>query len=358
MFENFYRNRKTVVTGHTGFKGSWLGLWLRELGASVTGISLKPDTDHVLCDLLNIDYFDSYFQDIREIDKIREIILNSEAEIIFHLAAQATVRGGFTNPLETISTNVLGTASLLQACRDIPSVRAIVVVTSDKCYAPVVSEKPYNEESRLGGIDPYSASKSCAELVTNCFSKSFFHYKDAAKLATVRAGNVIGGGDWGSNRIVPDIVHALKHNSKLIVRNPDSTRPWQHVLEPLSGYLTLAKDLYLLEKHSEGAWNFGPEPESHVSVRELTTHFHQYWPGLNVEFSLEGSQHETNHLSIDSDKAKRKLNWHPVWHLEKAVKYTAQWYQDYHTVHPYTLAAKHLFDYFDDAKKLDLRWCL
>lgn len=268
QFSDIFRNKRVLLTGHTGFKGSWLAIWLTGLGAQVIGVSLSPETEPNHWDLLGLD-LDDRRVDIRDADAILNIFTETKPELVFHLAAQPLVRRSYRDPLETWSTNVMGTANVLDACRLTESVRAIVVVTTDKCYENQEWPWGYRENDRLGGHDPYSASKAGAELVAASYRHAFFSNEDGPLLATARAGNVIGGGDWSEDRLIPDLVRATVNNQSLEIRSPNATRPWQHVLESLSGYLLLGQKLLEGQKDFAAPWNFGPEPEGNRSVAEV-----------------------------------------------------------------------------------------
>ena len=273
MFRGVYKGKKVLVTGHTGFKGSWLSLWLIKLGAKVIGYALEPPTNSNHFELLNLDMV-SIIGDIRDRDRLNAIFKKYKPEVVFHLAAQPLVRYSYINPVETFETNVMGTINVFEACRITESVKAIVNITSDKCYENKEWIWGYRESDPLGGYDPYSASKGCAELVTSSYRKSFFNPEDYSKkhntlLASARSGNVIGGGDWGKDRLIPDIVRAISKNEKLYIRNPKATRPWQHVLEPLSGYLFLGQMLLEGKTEFADAWNFGPNEGCHTDVETV-----------------------------------------------------------------------------------------
>lgn len=334
-----FDGRSVLVTGHTGFKGSWLALWLHRLGAEVTGYALDPPTEpshfesaHV-ADLLVEDVR----ADIREADRIAEVVRRSAPDVIFHLAAQPIVRASLVDPRETFDVNVVGTASVLDAVRAAGNPCAVVVVTSDKCYRNDGQVWGFREDDPLGGHDPYSASKAGAELVVDAYRSSFFPARRLAdhgvRLASARAGNVIGGGDWAEDRLVPDAVRALSAGADLAVRNPGSTRPWQHVLEPLSGYLALAARL-LVEEHPDawtGAWNFGPPSTDEATVAELATALVDAWgPGRWTVPEGTSSDVEAKTLRIAIDKAVSMLGWQPRWHIDDAVTRTVGWYRDFY----------------------------
>lgn len=330
VFSDRYRGRKVLVTGHTGFKGSWLALWLAELGAHVAGIALTPDTAPNHWDLLGLGNAD-HRMDIRDTARLTDLVVATQPDIVFHLAAQALVRRSYRDPLDTWSTNVMGTASLLEACRKCLSVRGIVVITSDKCYENREWEWGYRETDALGGHDPYSASKAATELVVASFRSAFFHAADAPLLASARAGNVIGGGDWSEDRLIPDLVRAARAGADLEVRSPHATRPWQHVLESLSGYLLLGKHLLEGQHAAAGCWNFGPDPDGVRTVGEVLSMLRARWPELAWHVTDQLQPHEANLLALDSAKARTRLGWRPVWTLDDAIAATADWYRTYLT---------------------------
>lgn len=329
MFDDIYRGKNVLVTGHNGFKGTWLSLWLSRLGADITGISLPPEQPDNHLDLLKLD-IKNYHQDVRDPDGIKRLFKKASPEIVFHLAAQPLVRSSYEDPLKTWSTNVMGTANVLDACRDTPSVNAIVVVTSDKCYENKESLRGYKENDRLGGHDPYSASKAGTELVVSSYRNSFFNTPTAATLATVRAGNVIGGGDQSKDRLIPDIVRSIIHKTLLKIRYPKATRPWQHVLEPLSGYLMLGQKLFEGDRRYAGAWNFGPDKSGNQTVEWVLKKTKEFWPAFEWQNSKKQQLHEANLLQLDSSKAKNDLGWNPVFTLEDALFETMEWYRQWH----------------------------
>ncbi|ATX78645.1 CDP-glucose 4,6-dehydratase [Mariprofundus aestuarium] len=328
LFNDAYRGRKVLLTGHTGFKGSWLTLWLDQMGAKVTGIALNPDSSPNHWELLQLD-IDEHIEDIRDAIALQKIISDTQPEIVFHLAAQPLVRESYNDPLTTWATNVQGTANLLEACRHVPSVKAIVIVTSDKCYENRDLPRGYHEEDALGGHDPYSASKAASELVAASFRKSFFDFPGAPLLATARAGNVIGGGDWSEGRLIPDLVRAISTGDSLEIRSPHATRPWQHVLDALSGYLLLGQRLLQGDRKAASAWNFGPEREGNSQVIEILQLMKHELPDLQWHLNGEKQPHEAALLHLDSSKAKEQLAWKPVWNLISGISACTEWYRAY-----------------------------
>lgn len=329
MFSDAYRDRRVLVTGHTGFKGSWLALWLQSLGAQVTGLAFDPATTPSHWDLLSLEMADQR-GDIRDAAAMGRVLQTVAPEIVFHLAAQPLVRRSYRDPLETWSTNVMGTANVLEACRHQPSVRAIVVVTTDKCYENHEWDWGYRENDRLGGHDPYSASKAAAELVVASYRQAFFGTPDTPLLASARAGNVIGGGDWSEDRLIPDLVRAVSSAQALEIRSPLATRPWQHVLESLSGYLSLGQRLLADDKTVAQAWNFGPDTEGNQTVSQVLARLQAAWPALTWHESAQPQPHEATLLQLDSTLARKRLGWQPVWSLAESLDATADWYRAQH----------------------------
>jgi len=334
--ERVYHGRRVLVTGHTGFKGGWLSLWLTRLGANVTGCALPPPCRPNLHEALGLDKLvDHHEVDIRDADALETVVTDAAPEIIFHLAAQPIVRRSFQEPIATLATNVMGTAHLLEAVRQTPSVRAVIIVTSDKCYENREWVYGYRETDPMGGSDPYSCSKGATELVTSAYRRSFFQERERgdvpARIAAVRAGNVIGGGDWAEDRLVPDIVRAATRGEPVVIRNPGATRPWQHVLEPLGGYLMVAARLLREDgdRFAEG-WNFGPSENGVVDVRRLAGLIRHAWgedaPTFALGQAAEGP-HEANLLRLDIAKAASVLGWQPKLAIEDTVAWTVDWYR-------------------------------
>ena len=326
MFKGVYKGRKILVAGHTGFKGSWLSLWLSSLGAEVVGISLPPLTNPNHWDLLKLN-IESHFVDIRDENTLRNRIQTLKPDMIFHLAAQPLVRRSYQEPIETWATNVMGTANVLNAARDIDNLAAVVVVTTDKCYENKEWAWGYREIDPLGGYDPYSASKGGSELVTASFRNSFFNLPSSALIASARAGNVIGGGDWSEDRLIPDLIRSIESNNALHIRSPNATRPWQHVLECLSGYLVLGQQLLQGNQSCAEAWNFGPERDGNRQVQEVLQTIQKHIPAFQWSQSEGMQPHEAQLLHLDSGKARKNLSWKPVWSFEEGVEATANWYK-------------------------------
>lgn len=353
-----YNNRRVLLTGHTGFKGSWLALWLQELGAKITGLALAPNSIPSHWDLLGLD-LDDHRIDIRDEEAVAEIVKKSAPEIVFHLAAQPLVSRSYQNPLETWSTNVMGTANLLDACRKQPSVNAIVVITTDKCYENREWEWGYREADRLGGHDPYSASKASTEMVVASYRSSFFSQPAVPLLASARAGNVIGGGDWAKDRLIPDLMRAVSAGIPLEIRSPNATRPWQHVLDALSGYLCLGQKLIEGRNEFAKAWNFGPDSDGNRTVVEVLSGFSRFKAsGSTLSWKATNNlhiQHETNLLHLDSTRARQKLNWHPVWSFDEGLRATAEWYLA--NIETGSVISKiQLQTYIASARKAGLAW--
>lgn len=328
LFGGTYRGRKVLLTGHTGFKGSWLAEWLVTMGAEVTGLSLAPATSPSHWELLECPINDIN-GDIRDAAVVNRVFDQAQPEIVFHLAAQALVRRSYRDPLESWSTNVMGTANVLEACRFTASVKAVVVITTDKVYSNKEWPWGYRENDRLGGHDPYSASKAASELVVDSYRKAFWGRDDAPLLASARAGNVIGGGDWSEDRLIPDLVRAVDLGESLEIRSPNSTRPWQHVLECLSGYLLLGERLLAGKRDAATAWNFGPPPEDNRTVQEVLRGLRNHWPQLAWHTATLEQPHEANLLYLDCSKAKAHLGWETIWSISDTLAVTADWYQNY-----------------------------
>lgn len=324
----FWKNKSVFLTGHTGFKGSWMALWLHLLGAKVKGYALPPNTHPALFQMLHLDQIiDSQFGDINNYTQLSQSMKESEPDIVLHFAAQPLVRESYLHPLETYQTNVMGTAHVLEAIRHTPSVKAAVMITTDKCYENKEWVWPYRENEAMGGYDPYSSSKGCAELVTAAYRRSFFEGQRSMGLATARAGNVIGGGDFSKDRLIPDFIRALEKNESLSLRYPQAIRPWQHVLEPLNGYLYLAEALFQDPQTYSEAWNFGPRSEDTLTVSEIIDRLSKQWGLGSWQADAQPQPHEAHYLKLDIQKAETLLKWKPCLNIDEALLATAQWYQ-------------------------------
>jgi CDP-glucose 4,6-dehydratase len=335
--KEFWKGKKVLITGHTGFKGSWLCMLLNLMGSEISGYALDPPTEPSLYKLCKIDDFvNSTIADIRDFDSLLQKIEKDKPEIIIHMAAQALVRASYADPVATYHTNIIGTVNLLEAIRisKFKTTRALVNVTSDKCYENREWIWPYRENEPLGGYDPYSSSKACSEIVTAAYRNSYFnpdsYSQHRVAIATARAGNVIGGGDWAADRLIPDIVRSVLENKPIIIRNPDSIRPWQHVLEPLTGYLALCENLYTRGPEFAESWNFGPDESDSRSVRWIVEKLCKMW-GNNASYELDGNvhPHEASYLKLDCSKAKEVLNWRSQWTLDKALESIVEFTRTY-----------------------------
>ena len=355
-FGDCFQNKRVLITGHTGFKGSWLALWLKELGAKVSGLAMDTETHPNHWDLLELCCDDTRV-DLRDALNVKRVIDRNEPEIVFHLAAQPLVRRSYSSPVETWATNVMGTAHVLEACRRTPSVKAVVCVTTDKCYENQEWVWGYRENDRLCGHDPYSASKAAAELVALSYHRSYCIDPVAPLIATARAGNVIGGGDWSEDRLIPDLVRALSENKALEIRMPEATRPWQHVLESLSGYLCLGQALLSGDRAAAEAWNFGPDPEGKAKVSDVLRRFETHWARLKWCCPEQQQPHETALLNLDSTKARTRLHWKPVWSLDEAIQHTAHWYRAW-LEQGQVISGAQLTRYREDARTAGLNWSL
>lgn len=328
---SFWKGKKVFITGHTGFKGSWLSLWLQDMGAIVKGYALEPNTTPNLFTEAKVGQnMDSEIGDITDLKRITDSMMAFNPEVLIHMAAQPLVRLSYQEPVLTYATNVMGTVNVLEAARKCSKLKAIVSVTTDKCYENKEWAWGYRENEPMGGHDPYSSSKGCAELVTAAYRKSFFNETNSPFLASARAGNVIGGGDWSEDRLIPDILNAFEKNEPVIVRNPMATRPWQHVLEPLSGYLVLAQHLYEGGSEFAEGWNFGPKDEDCRPVSWILDKMVAKWAkGASWELDKNNNPHEAGYLKLDCSKAAMQLNWYPKWHLEETLESIINWHQHY-----------------------------
>jgi CDP-glucose 4,6-dehydratase len=356
VFDGVFAGKKVLLTGHTGFKGSWLALWLQQLGAEVVGLSLSPSTEPNHWQLLDLQ-IEEYEQDIRDYAAVQKIVDHVQPNIVFHLAAQPLVRRSYTDPISTWATNVQGTAHVLEACRHTASVQAIVAVTTDKCYENQEWLWGYRENDRLGGHDPYSASKAGAELVAASYRQSYFSKESSPLLATARAGNVIGGGDWSEDRLIPDMVRASANGQSVEIRSPNATRPWQHVLESLSGYLLLGQRLLQRQPGFAEAWNFGPDESGNQTVSTVLSKLNQNWRGLRWHVTGTPQLHEAGLLQLDSTKARSLLDWLPVWGLDEGLRRTADWYRLY-LENGEVSTRQQLADYVDAAQLKRIGWAV
>ncbi|MBE3022571.1 CDP-glucose 4,6-dehydratase [Campylobacter sp. 7477a] len=360
MFNNIYYGKTVFITGHTGFKGSWLSYWLMKMGANVVGYSNEIPTKPSHFELLNLD-MKSFFADIRDIDKLNVAIKESKPDIVFHLAAQPLVRLSYKNPIETYETNVIGTLKVFEACRT-NGVKAIVNITSDKCYENKEWVWGYRENDPMGGYDPYSSSKGCAEIITSSYRNSFFNLdkyniSHQTLLASARAGNVIGGGDWADDRLICDVARAASKNEAVLIRNQKATRPWQHVLEPLSGYLLLGQKLLEGRKEFADGWNFGPREEGNYNVGEVLIELKKHWDKVEFKFETNSKNpHEANLLKLDCSKANIKLGWRPTWDSKIAFKKTISWYKSYYENSAEVLTKSDLESYIKDARIKKMEW--
>ncbi|NQU41806.1 CDP-glucose 4,6-dehydratase [bacterium] len=365
LFSGIYPGRRVLVTGHTGFKGSWLALWLSALGAKVCGYALDPPTDPSLFERLRLeDSLDHRIADVRDPDSVRRAMAEFEPEIVFHLAAQSLVRAGYRAPRETYETNLMGTVNVLEAVRHTPSVRVCLCVSSDKCYENREWEFAYRENDPLGGYDPYSSSKACAEIATAAYGRSYFnplaHERHGVSLASLRAGNVIGGGDWADDRLIPDCVRALAARVPIAVRNPQAIRPWQHVLDPLSGYLWMGTLLWQHPARFTGGWNIGPTAFAGLKVAQVVDLAVQTWgEGSWEEQHDPHAVHEARTLRLDCSKAANELGWLPAWDAREAVIATVKWYREFYshsTFNVRDLSLAQIEDFVASARKKEIAW--
>lgn len=359
LFSGIYENKTVLVTGHTGFKGSWLVFWLKQMGADVIGYSLEAPTSPNHISLIDLDIV-SVIGDIRDLDKLNSVFQEYKPDIVFHLAAQPLVRLSYENPIETYETNVIGSLKVFEACRE-NSVKAIINITSDKAYENKEWVWGYRENDSMGGFDPYSSSKGCADILASSYRDSYFNLNDYkikhnTLLATCRAGNVIGGGDWAKDRLMTDIMISVSENKKVNIRNPKATRPWQHVLEPLSGYLLIGQKLLEEKKEFAEAWNFGPSDEGSISVKEVVEKVKEYWNTIDYEINIDkNAPHEANLLKLDCSKAHILLKWKDVWDSSKTFEKTVKWYKAYYKMQE-VLTFNDLESYIQDAKDKRLEW--
>jgi CDP-glucose 4,6-dehydratase len=359
LFGGIYKSKTVLITGNTGFKGSWMAYWLSKMGASVIGYSKDIPSEPNHFKLIASDY-EHITGDVNDLELLKKTISKHKVDIVFHLAAQSLVRYSYKHAIETFQTNVIGTANVIEACKE-STVKGCVVVTSDKCYENFEDDRPYNENDRMGGYDPYSASKGCAELLTSSYRRSFFAANDFGKkhnfiLASGRAGNVIGGGDWSADRLIPDVVKDAAQGKTTEIRNPKATRPWQHVLEPVSGYLVLGQKIFQGDISVAEGWNFGPANNETLSVQEVLDRAVHIWTHILFATPPQKDQpHEAKLLRLDISKAQSKLHWQPVWNTETAIEYTILWYKNYYE-NKVLNTDTDLRDYVLKAKELNYVW--
>jgi CDP-glucose 4,6-dehydratase len=361
LFKGIYKDKTVLVTGHTGFKGSWLVYWLHQLGAKIIGYSLEAPTNPNHIELLNLDIV-SIIGDIKDQVNLNQTFEIYKPDIVFHLAAQPLVRLSYEDPINTYETNVIGTLKVFETCRK-NNVKAIVNITSDKAYENKEWVWGYRENDPMGGYDPYSSSKGCADILASSYRNSYFNLKEYKKthntlLATCRAGNVIGGGDWAKDRLITDIMVSVSKNKKVSIRNPYATRPWEHVLEPLSGYLHIGQKLLEENKEFAEAWNFGPSDEGSITVEEVVNNVKKHWDKIDYEINQDQNQpHEANLLKLDCSKAHIKLKWKDVWDSDTTFEKTVKWYQAFYEENK-ILTANDLQSYISDAKSQNIEWAI
>lgn len=351
---SIFRNQNVLITGHTGFKGSWLSQWLLRLGANLFGYALEPPTSTSLYDQLRLGTkMKSVCADVRDVNVLRREVASSQPRFIFHLAAQSLVRRSYHAPIDTFATNVMGTVNLLDSIRDLQDSCAVVIVTTDKCYLNREWSRSYREDDALGGADPYSASKAMAELAVESYRRSWFSaYGNPIRLASARAGNVIGGGDWADDRIIPDCVRALQGGHPIEIRNPNARRPWQHVLDPLFGYLLLAEHLWAAESADDrtrvcSAFNFGPDETDNRTVAVLVDEVLRHWPGSSRVIQQHNAPHEATLLSLATEKARAVLGWQPRWRFDRSIEQTISWYQRVNAGEPADIVTEEQIDQFE-----------
>lgn len=361
LFNGKYNGKTVLLTGNTGFKGSWMAYWLHKMGAKVIGYSKDIPSEPNHFKLLEDCYSEKITGDVADLLHLEKTLGAHKIDLVFHLAAQSLVRYSYRHPIETFQTNVMGTANVIEVCKHHPSVKGVVIVTSDKCYENFEDDRPYNENDRMGGYDPYSASKGCAELVTSSYRRSFFPVSEYGKkhhfiLASGRAGNVIGGGDWSEDRLIPDVVKNAHKGQSTEIRNPKATRPWQHVLEPISGYLLLGQKILEGDVSVSDGWNFGPQNNETLSVKEVLDKAIHIWPSITFDTPPQHNiPHEAKLLRLDCTKSNTKLHWHPVWNTDTAIENTILWYKNYYE-HGVLNTEADLNSYITKAKELNYVW--
>lgn len=362
LFNEIFRNKTVFITGHTGFQGSWISLWLKSLGANVVGYSLEPPTEPSLYDIIKLETEISHITgDVCDLDHLQKSLRKHEPHFVIHLAAQSLVRLSYEKPVETFQTNVMGTVNLLESIKKIPNLKSCVIMTSDKCYENKEWVYSYRENDPMGGYDPYSASKGATELIVASFRNSFFKHNRKIGIASVRAGNVIGGGDWAKDRIVPDCIRSFSSKKSILLHNPNAIRPWQHVLEPISGILWLAAKIHDEPHVYSEPWNFGPNNSSDVTVKELVSKIIKQWGSgtwKNQSKKNRKNLHEANYLRLDSSKATNLLGWSQVYSLEEAISETILWYRNYSTnkKNMKNISLKQIQNYVQKAKQMNIIW--
>ena len=352
-FKKFYNNKKILITGVTGFKGAWLCTWLLELGANIIGVGHNPNPNKNLFYQLRLNNkINLKLFDIRDISKLNSLVKKTKPSIIFHLAAQPLIYESYKKPLETFDINYRGTLNVLEVTRLNSFVKSVVIATSDKCYENNYSTKGFKETDRLGGVDPYSASKASAEIAVKAFRESFFNKKNIVGISTGRAGNVIGGGDWSQKRLIPDSIKYLRSNKSIYLRNPNFNRPWQFVLEPLRGYLLLAMKQFYEPKKYSGAWNFGTEKNSGKSVKEIVEYIIEFWGSGKLKESKQNKFYEQENLQLNIQKSRKKLNWKPTYNIRKSVQVTVDWYKQVlnQKRKPIDTTKEQIYKYMDESK--------
>ncbi|WP_435189567.1 CDP-glucose 4,6-dehydratase [Pseudothioglobus sp. nBUS_23] len=326
---NFWKGKRVFLTGHTGFKGSWLSIWLNSMGCIVRGYALLPPSSPSLYTAAKVeDLIDSQIGDIRNYHLLYEAMNKFNPDIVFHMAAQSLVRKSYSNPIETYEVNIIGTANVLEAARSCENLKVVINITTDKCYENEDFDKSFKETDPMGGYDPYSSSKGCAEIITSAYRRSFYNELGIG-LASARAGNVIGGGDWAKDRLIPDILRSFEDKKPVLIRSPNATRPWQHVLEPLSGYLKLAKEIYFDSYSFSEGWNFGPKDSDIKTVEWIIDKMSSKWPNSSWKIDDNPNPHESSFLKLDISKAKLKLDWTPTWQLNFALEKIINWHFDW-----------------------------
>ena len=361
IFQNIYQNKTVLITGHTGFQGSWLTLWLQLLGAKIIGYSIDVPTNPSMFELLNLKKEITHIQgDIKDLNRLESVMQEHKPELVFHFAAQPLVKLSYEKPVDTFHTNVLGTVNILESVRNSTNTKSCIIMTSDKCYETPSDGHPCIEDDKMGGSDPYSASKGGAEIVVSSYRRSFFKENDGCGIVSTRVGNVIGGGDWAKDRLIPDCIRALTDKKPIVIRNPESIRPWQHVLEPLSAILWLSAKMNDKSKSYSGGWNFGPDLQSKdISVKEVVTQILNEWDGDEFKFKhIESSLHETRELRLDSTKAFDVLKWNTILSAKDAISKTVSWYKEFNVnqnnLEMFTV--KQIENYVSEAHGKNLPW--